>query len=123
MSLFSWSSSACFEECFLPCANILVLQTTCFLVRFQLFLKSILCVVADVLDLAWSPQDVWLASCSVDNTIVVWNALKFPGQPLTSLCSYVQDRDCKRHYGNILCDPWSVMALSVLSERSDGSTL
>ncbi|PVD31725.1 hypothetical protein C0Q70_07143 [Pomacea canaliculata] len=34
----------------------------------------------DVLDLAWSPQDVWLASCSVDNSIVIWNALKFPDQ-------------------------------------------
>ena len=40
--------------------------------------------VEDVLDLAWSPHDVWLASCSVDNTVVVWNALKFPGeQPLS----------------------------------------
>ena len=36
--------------------------------------------VEDVLDLDWSPQDVWIASCSVDNTIVVWNALKFPGE-------------------------------------------
>ncbi|KAG1672669.1 Protein HIRA [Nymphon striatum] len=32
----------------------------------------------DVLDIAWSPHDAWLASCSVDNTIVIWNALKFP---------------------------------------------
>ncbi|XP_049867442.1 protein HIRA homolog [Pectinophora gossypiella] len=32
----------------------------------------------DVLDLAWSPLDKWLASCSVDNTIIVWNAEKFP---------------------------------------------
>ncbi|CAL1273718.1 unnamed protein product [Larinioides sclopetarius] len=31
----------------------------------------------DVLDLAWSPRDTWLASCSVDNTIVVWNTLKW----------------------------------------------
>ena len=35
---------------------------------------------ADVLDLAWSPNDQWLASCSIDNTVVVWNALKFPGE-------------------------------------------
>ncbi|KAL5017440.1 hypothetical protein ScPMuIL_007029 [Solemya velum] len=34
----------------------------------------------DVLDLAWSPEDVWLATCSVDNTIIVWNAEKFPEQ-------------------------------------------
>ncbi|XP_038059623.1 protein HIRA-like [Patiria miniata] len=32
----------------------------------------------DVLDLAWSPDDAWLASCSIDNSIVIWNALKFP---------------------------------------------
>ncbi|XP_064613383.1 LOW QUALITY PROTEIN: protein HIRA-like [Liolophura sinensis] len=34
----------------------------------------------DVLDLAWSAHDAWLATCSVDNTVVVWNALKFPEQ-------------------------------------------
>lgn len=33
----------------------------------------------DVLDLAWSPHDAWLATCSVDNTVRIWNALKFPG--------------------------------------------
>ncbi|XP_041977561.1 protein HIRA homolog [Aricia agestis] len=32
----------------------------------------------DVLDLAWSPLDKWLASCSVDNTVIIWNAEKFP---------------------------------------------
>lgn len=32
----------------------------------------------DVLDLAWSPQDRWLASCSIDNTIIVWDAQSFP---------------------------------------------
>lgn len=35
---------------------------------------------SDVMDVAWSPHDVWLASCSVDNTIVIWNARKFPGE-------------------------------------------
>lgn len=34
------------------------------------------------MDVAWSPHDVWLASCSVDNTIVIWNARKFPGRGL-----------------------------------------
>lgn len=33
----------------------------------------------DVLDLAWSPDDRWLASCSIDNSIIVWDALKLPG--------------------------------------------
>lgn len=32
----------------------------------------------DVLDLAWSPNDDYLATCSVDNTIIIWNAHKFP---------------------------------------------
>lgn len=32
----------------------------------------------DVLDLAWAPHDGWLASCSVDNTVIVWNTMKFP---------------------------------------------
>lgn len=32
----------------------------------------------DVLDLAWAHHDGWLASCSVDNTVIVWNARKFP---------------------------------------------
>lgn len=34
----------------------------------------------DVLDMAWSPHDAWLATCSVDNTVIVWNALKMPGE-------------------------------------------
>lgn len=42
----------------------------------------------DVMDVSWSPHDVWLASCSVDNTIVIWNARKFPGRwhPSLFLC-------------------------------------
>ncbi|KAG8257094.1 hypothetical protein J6590_056352 [Homalodisca vitripennis] len=32
----------------------------------------------DVLDIAWSPHDVWLATCSVDNTVIVWDAHKLP---------------------------------------------
>lgn len=32
----------------------------------------------DILDLAWSPQDTYLASCSVDNSIIIWDAQKFP---------------------------------------------
>lgn len=35
--------------------------------------------LSDVMDVAWSPHDAWLASCSVDNTVVIWNAVKFPG--------------------------------------------
>lgn len=32
----------------------------------------------DILDLNWSHDQHYLASCSVDNTIIIWNALKFP---------------------------------------------
>jgi len=32
----------------------------------------------DILDLAWSPRDTYLASCSVDNSIIIWDAQKFP---------------------------------------------
>lgn len=43
------------------------------------------------MDVAWSPHDAWLASCSVDNTVVIWNAVKFPGEN-----SYISDvRVCK----------------------------
>lgn len=44
----------------------------------------------DVMDVAWSPHDAWLASCSVDNTVVIWNAVKFPGE--NSYISDVQER-------------------------------
>ena len=32
----------------------------------------------DVLDLSWSPDQKYLASCSVDNSIVIWNARQLP---------------------------------------------
>lgn len=32
----------------------------------------------DILDLSWSHDDQWLASCSVDNMVVVWNAQRWP---------------------------------------------
>lgn len=31
------------------------------------------------MDLAWSAKDQYLATCSIDNTVIIWNALKFPG--------------------------------------------
>ncbi|RWS28476.1 Protein HIRA-like protein [Leptotrombidium deliense] len=32
----------------------------------------------DILDISWSPNDNWLASCSIDNSVIIWNATKFP---------------------------------------------
>ncbi|XP_065663426.1 protein HIRA isoform X2 [Hydra vulgaris] len=34
--------------------------------------------VGDILDLAWSPDDSYIATGSVDNTINIWNAQSFP---------------------------------------------
>ena len=31
----------------------------------------------DVIDLAWSPQDLYLATCSVDNLVLVWDAARW----------------------------------------------
>ena len=30
-------------------------------------------VVSDVADVAWSPDDRMLATCSIDNTILIWD--------------------------------------------------
>lgn len=32
----------------------------------------------DILDLAWSPQDKWLASSSIDNNIIIWDIQNAP---------------------------------------------
>lgn len=48
--------------------------------RYQLML---FCITGDVLDLAWSIQDRWLASSSVDNTIIIWCMSSF--QSITTL--------------------------------------
>lgn len=32
----------------------------------------------DILDISWSYDDQWLASCSVDNMVVIWNAQRWP---------------------------------------------
>lgn len=37
----------------------------------------------DVLDICWSPDDSMLASSSVDNSVYIWNANKFPGIVIT----------------------------------------
>ncbi|XP_015600731.1 protein HIRA homolog [Cephus cinctus] len=32
----------------------------------------------DILDLAWAPHSPWLASASVDNSVIIWDASNFP---------------------------------------------
>ena len=34
--------------------------------------------LTDILDLAWSPDDSLLASGSIDNSIIIWDAKNFP---------------------------------------------
>ena len=55
----------------------------------QCVVLIIYCFIVDVLDLAWSANDSWLASCSVDNCIVVWNADKFPGKDVQYFCLFI----------------------------------
>lgn len=39
--------------------------------------------IGDILDLAWSPGDRWLASCSIDNTVIVWDMHNTPAMVTT----------------------------------------
>ncbi|XP_072152462.1 protein HIRA isoform X2 [Bemisia tabaci] len=66
----------------------------------------------DVLDLAWSPHDVWLATCSVDNTIIIWDADKLP-QMVTIL---------KGHTGLVKGVTWDPVG-KYLSSQSDDKSL
>lgn len=65
----------------------------------------------DVMDVAWSPHDVWLASCSVDNTIVIWNARKFP-EIVTSL---------RGHTGLVKGLTWDPVGKYIASQADDRS--
>nr|XP_023692870.1 protein HIRA [Paramormyrops kingsleyae]XP_023692871.1 protein HIRA [Paramormyrops kingsleyae] len=65
----------------------------------------------DVMDVAWSPHDVWLASCSVDNTIVIWNARKFP-EIVTTL---------KGHTGLVKGLTWDPVGKYIASQADDHS--
>lgn len=35
-------------------------------------------ILLDILDVAWSPDDSYLATAGIDNTIMIWNSKKFP---------------------------------------------
>ncbi|XP_002732568.2 protein HIRA [Saccoglossus kowalevskii] len=65
----------------------------------------------DILDLAWSPHDAWLASCSIDNTVVIWNAHKFP-EVLSVL---------RGHTGLVKGITWDPVGKYVASQSDDRS--
>ncbi|XP_030647413.1 protein HIRA [Chanos chanos] len=65
----------------------------------------------DVMDVAWSPHDIWLASCSVDNTIVIWNARKFPEIVMT----------LKGHTGLVKGLTWDPVGKYIASQADDHS--
>uniref|UniRef100_A0A8C2FBI3 Protein HIRA n=1 Tax=Cyprinus carpio TaxID=7962 RepID=A0A8C2FBI3_CYPCA len=65
----------------------------------------------DVMDVAWSPHDVWLASCSVDNTIAIWNARKFPEIVMT----------LKGHTGLVKGLTWDPVGKYIASQADDHS--
>ncbi|XP_037920410.1 protein HIRA homolog [Hermetia illucens] len=65
----------------------------------------------DVLDLAWSPQDRWLASCSVDNTIIIWDVHALPSM-ITVL---------KGHTGLVKGIAWDPVGKFVASQSDDRS--
>jgi len=49
----------------------------------------------DVLDLAWSPDDAFLASCSFDNSVLIWGmrdlgAVTVPQRKLTGHTTWVK---------------------------------
>ncbi|XP_062549225.1 protein HIRA homolog isoform X2 [Armigeres subalbatus] len=63
----------------------------------------------DVLDLAWSPQDQYIASSSVDNTVIIWDAKEFP--------SIVQVM--KGHTGLVKGVAWDPVGKFVASQSDD----
>ncbi|XP_028396728.1 protein HIRA-like [Dendronephthya gigantea] len=63
----------------------------------------------DVLDLCWSPDDSMLASSSVDNTVYIWNAQKFP--EVTSVL--------KQHSGMVKGVTWDPIGKYMASQSDD----
>ncbi|XP_012227653.1 protein HIRA [Linepithema humile] len=67
---------------------------------------------ADVLDLAWAPHNPWLASASVDNSVIVWDASKFPAVVAV----------LKGHTGFVKGITWDPVG-KYLASQSDDKTL
>ncbi|UYV77972.1 HIRA [Cordylochernes scorpioides] len=65
----------------------------------------------DIIDLAWSPCDNWLATGGVDNTIVIWNTHKW--QEITAVL--------KGHTGMVKGVIWDPMGQYLASQSDDGS--
>ncbi|XP_044271848.1 protein HIRA homolog [Tribolium madens] len=65
----------------------------------------------DVLDLAWAPHDGWLASGSVDNTVIIWNAHKFPEKVAV----------LKGHTGMVKGVTWDPVGKYIASQSDDKS--
>ncbi|KAH3894120.1 protein HIRA-like [Dreissena polymorpha] len=65
----------------------------------------------DVLDLAWAPGDIWLATCSIDNTVIIWNAEKMPEQVAV----------LKGHTGLVKGVTWDPVGKYVASQSDDKS--
>lgn len=81
----------------------------------------------DVIDLAWSPADVYLATCSVDNLLMVWDAARW-GQPVATLKGHTGesggwrvDRSTRNRFNELNCcvDKRSVIAGLLVYLRRD----
>lgn len=67
---------------------------------------------ADVLDLSWAPHSPWLASASVDNSVIVWDASNFPAVVAV----------LKGHTGFVKGITWDPVG-KYLASQSDDKTL
>lgn len=74
--------------------------------------NNIMILLGEILDLCWSLSDNYLASCSVDNTIIVWNGLNLPSKLHTIM----------QHSGMVKGICWDPIG-KYLASQSDDRTL
>lgn len=65
----------------------------------------------DILDIAWSPQDRWLASCSVDNNVIIWDMHNTPAMVAI----------LKGHTGLVKGVAWDPVGKFIASQSDDRS--